>query len=72
MIKRLLSKLMKAEEVQNGCQNAKKAAARYGQVITCPEDEQEEEIVIVDENCLHAKKVAGRYGYSVVCPEEVL
>ncbi len=52
----------------DGCQNAKRVASKYGYTIVCDEDRVEEAIEVA-EGCQNAKEVASKYGFTVVCDE---
>lgn len=52
----------------DGCENAKQVASRYGFQIVCDEDENVE-LESADAGCENAKQVASRYGMQVVCDD---
>lgn len=61
--------LEKEPVIDEGCENAKEVASKYGYNIVCDDDELEE-TRSDDENCENAKEVASKHGYTVVCEDE--
>lgn len=52
-----------------GCENAKEVASRFGFQIVCDEEE-EVELESADAGCENAKQVASRHGMQVVCDDQ--
>lgn len=67
---KFLKKLISRYEIpaEGGCKHAQKIAGRYGQVLTCPEDE--EVVVYEDPQCKEIQRIVSKYGHTIVCPEQ--
>ncbi len=60
------------KNVDDGCENAKQVASRYGHHIVCDDDDdtvKANNTESADDGCENAKKVASRFGVQVVCDD---
>lgn len=57
--------------IDDGCENAKQVASRYGYHIVCDDDDavETENTQSTDDGCENAKQVASRFGVHVVCDD---